>query len=325
MAVDAVKNFAYSTVASAPSPALSGIHLNVQTGDGTKFPAGTFDATAWPVGQLPTLANSEIMRCTVAGDTFTLTRAQYGTTAQPIAIGYQIAQTVTANLIAEIISFATAANQLPVGSLYINANVATNPASLLGYGTWSAFAGGRTLIGVGTSDAPYTTPGATGGESNHTLIEAEGPQHHHAGSTATSAVSGSTNPSTTTGGGTVTGATTTGGSTGGDTSFNHGHPVLNQGGFAAWNSLGGPIGSLGPPNDLQDGGPSTGGPDTQHGHNFAGLAVNPFNVPNLTIPSLSFSATPTVTLSLATDPTSATVGHNNLQPYIVAYMWVRTA
>ena len=37
----------------------------------------------------------------------------------------------------------------PVGSLY-TATVATNPSSLLGFGTWSAFGAGRVLIGAGT-------------------------------------------------------------------------------------------------------------------------------------------------------------------------------
>lgn len=36
--MDAHKNFAYSTVATAPSPATTGTSLTVQTGDGTKFP-----------------------------------------------------------------------------------------------------------------------------------------------------------------------------------------------------------------------------------------------------------------------------------------------
>ena len=34
----------------------------------------------------------------------------------------------------------------PVGSIYINAGVATNPGTLLGFGTWSAFGTGRTIV-----------------------------------------------------------------------------------------------------------------------------------------------------------------------------------
>ena len=36
----------------------------------------------------------------------------------------------------------------PVGSIYTNASNSTNPATLLGFGTWSAFAAGRVLIGL---------------------------------------------------------------------------------------------------------------------------------------------------------------------------------
>lgn len=74
--------------------------------------------------------------------------------------------------------------QLPIGSLYFNASDATNPASLLGYGTWAAFGQGVVLLGVGTgtdinSQTLTVTAGATGGEYKHTLTIAETPAHHH--------------------------------------------------------------------------------------------------------------------------------------------------
>ena len=37
----------------------------------------------------------------------------------------------------------------PVGSIYTNASSATNPATLLGFGTWAAFAAGRVMVGNG--------------------------------------------------------------------------------------------------------------------------------------------------------------------------------
>lgn len=64
----------------------------------------------------------------------------------------------------------------PVGSIYISVN-ATNPANFLG-GTWEAFAEGRTLIGVGSSDQNFAL-GSMGGESSHTLTAAEMPSHNH--------------------------------------------------------------------------------------------------------------------------------------------------
>jgi hypothetical protein len=101
--MDALKNFAVSLVATAPSPATSGTSLVVTAGQGSYFPATPFDATIWPSGVQPTNTNAEIVRVTnVSTDTFTITRAQYGTTAQSIAVGYQIAQTVDANLLNQL-------------------------------------------------------------------------------------------------------------------------------------------------------------------------------------------------------------------------------
>jgi hypothetical protein len=67
----------------------------------------------------------------------------------------------------------------PVGSLYTS-TISTNPATLLGIGTWAAYATGRVLVGVGTSDQAFAAA-ATGGESTHTLSAAESgvPVHTH--------------------------------------------------------------------------------------------------------------------------------------------------
>ena len=101
--MDALKNFSYSNVATAPSPATSGTSLVVTAGQGSYFPATPFDATIWPSGTQPTNTNAEIVRVTnVSTDTFTITRAQYGTSAQSITVGYQIAQTVDANLLSQL-------------------------------------------------------------------------------------------------------------------------------------------------------------------------------------------------------------------------------
>lgn len=73
---------------------------------------------------------------------------------------------------------ATKAALYPVGSIYVNATDSTNPGTLLGFGTWVAFAAGRVPVGVGTSDQAFAA-GATGGESNHTLTVTEMPSHRH--------------------------------------------------------------------------------------------------------------------------------------------------
>lgn len=66
----------------------------------------------------------------------------------------------------------------PVGSVYISV-VATNPATLLGFGTWSAFAAGRTLVGIDAGQTEFDTVEETGGEKTHVLTEAEMPAHTH--------------------------------------------------------------------------------------------------------------------------------------------------
>lgn len=64
----------------------------------------------------------------------------------------------------------------PVGSIYISTNE-TNPGILFG-GNWEAYAQGRTIVGNGTSDKDFIA-GSTGGESTHTLTSEEMPSHTH--------------------------------------------------------------------------------------------------------------------------------------------------
>ncbi len=100
---DAYKNFAYSTVATAPSPATTGTSLVVAAGEGTLFPAVPFNATIWPIGTQPTPANAEIVRVTnISTDTFTITREQESTTARTVIVGDQIAASVTAKTFTDV-------------------------------------------------------------------------------------------------------------------------------------------------------------------------------------------------------------------------------
>jgi hypothetical protein len=150
--MDALKNFAYSLVATAPSPATSGTSLVVTASQGSYFPATPFDATIWPAGVQPTNSNAEIVRVTaVATDTFTITRAQYGTTAQSIAVGYQIAQTVDANLLNQLapLSGATFTGEVSVPDLKIT-------------GLTGATASSSRLVGTTTSGPPVSGTFAVG-------------------------------------------------------------------------------------------------------------------------------------------------------------------
>lgn len=66
----------------------------------------------------------------------------------------------------------------PVGAVFI-AVVATDPATLLGYGTWSAIAAGRMLIGLDSGDTKFDTVKETGGAETVTLTTTELPAHTH--------------------------------------------------------------------------------------------------------------------------------------------------
>lgn len=93
---DAHKNFATSLVATAPSPAASGISLVVTAADGAKFPTAPFNATIWPAGVQPTTTNAEIVRVTaVSTDTFTIVRTQEGSSARTVVVGDQISANIT--------------------------------------------------------------------------------------------------------------------------------------------------------------------------------------------------------------------------------------
>ena len=68
----------------------------------------------------------------------------------------------------------------PVGAVFI-AVVSTNPATLLGYGTWASFGAGRVLVGLDSGDADFDTAEETGGAKTVTLTATQSglPQHTH--------------------------------------------------------------------------------------------------------------------------------------------------
>jgi len=83
----------------------------------------------------------------------------------------------------------TASSAYPVGSIYINATDDTNPATLLGFGTWAAFGAGRVIVGYDSGDGDFDTAEETGGSKTHTLTEAEMPSHTHTGTTGNQSAS----------------------------------------------------------------------------------------------------------------------------------------
>jgi len=72
----------------------------------------------------------------------------------------------------------------PVGSIYINATNATNPGTLLGFGTWVAFGAGRVPVGFDSGNSLFDSAEETGGSADaivvshtHTMQSAGNHQH----------------------------------------------------------------------------------------------------------------------------------------------------
>ena len=82
----------------------------------------------------------------------------------------------------------------PVGSIYMNATVATNPATLLGFGTWAAFGAGKVPVGLNAADSDFNTVEETGGSKDSII-----PTHNHAAGTLVNASAGAHQHTTGTG------------------------------------------------------------------------------------------------------------------------------
>jgi microcystin-dependent protein len=69
----------------------------------------------------------------------------------------------------------------PVGSIYINATNSTNPGTLLGFGTWTAFGAGRVPVGFDSTNALFDAAEETGGSADAITVS----HTHTATTTAT--------------------------------------------------------------------------------------------------------------------------------------------
>ena len=170
----------------------------------------------------------------------------------------------------------------PVGSIYSSV-VATNPGTLLGFGTWSQFGAGRMMMGAGGSYAA----GSTGGSANAITVS-----HTHTASSGTQSADH-----------THTFSGTTGGMSANQT---HTHNyVTGRGeqttysGYAANAEFSIPFQTL-----------TTASADLSHTHSFSG-----------TTSGVSANHTHAITV----DSAGSSGTDANLPPYIVVYMWQRTA
>ena len=124
---------------------------NLTTGDALKRIKGTelddeFDAISVAIATKANLASPEFS----------------GTPTVPTAsAGNNTTQAASTAFVQAAISLL-----YPIGSIYTNATSAVNPATLLGFGTWSAFAAGRVMVGFNSANALFDTAEETGGSAD---------------------------------------------------------------------------------------------------------------------------------------------------------------
>jgi hypothetical protein len=146
-----IKDFATALIVTAPSPATSGTSLVVATGHGTRFPATPFYATIHPKSELPTLDNAEkVLVTAISTDTFTITRAQGGTTAQTItgSSTYRISNAVFA---ADLFNTTIIKNETPGGTIN-GSNTGFTTAAAFSSGTLEVFLNGQKLRSGASND-----------------------------------------------------------------------------------------------------------------------------------------------------------------------------
>jgi hypothetical protein len=129
------------------------------SGDPLKIVKGTEINT-----EFVNIAVAVATKADLASPTFTGT--PLAPTASPATNNTQIA--TTAYIDAAITAVKAALH--PVGSIYINATDATNPGTLLGFGTWTAFGAGRVPVGFDAGNVLFDTAEETGGSADSLTI-----------------------------------------------------------------------------------------------------------------------------------------------------------
>jgi hypothetical protein len=112
--------------------------------------------------------------------TLTIQRGYDSTTPVAWTIGSKVEIRGGSSFFKEVM-LATMEMVYPVGSIYTNAGVSTNPSTLLGFGTWMAYASGRVLVGVNPTDPSFDQLEEIGGSKDSIVVS-----HTH---NATSSVS----------------------------------------------------------------------------------------------------------------------------------------
>ena len=175
------------TLTSTGTATFSSIDVNGGAIDDT--PIGANGAETGVFTTIQTQGLATLASISVAG-TSTLTSVDInGGAIDGTTIGATTASTVAATTVTASGNVNTTGGELqingtnvlekvyPVGSVYINASVSTNPATLLGFGTWTAFGAGRVLVGLDSTDTDFDSAEETGGAKTVTLTASQIPEH----------------------------------------------------------------------------------------------------------------------------------------------------
>ena len=199
----------------------------------------------------------------------------------------------------------------PIGSIYINATNATNPATLLGFGTWVAFGAGRVPVGFDSGNPLFDSAEETGGSANAIVVS-----HDHTYSATTGNQSADHVHSGTTGGQSATHTHAFSATT--DTQGAHNH-TLNSGSSGTGPNSGT---ALAANYDEDLGTSSTAG---SHNHSVSGTTGNASGDHTHTFTTGGVSANHNHSVSGTTAASGSSGTNANYQPYITVYMWKRTA
>lgn len=152
-------NNAVSSISNIGGISNSATAVSIQSGDTSLFPAtGNFEITIWPAGTNATFANCEIALVTAGQGTgtFTITRAQEGTTAKSFNQGDNIGLLLTAKQLTDIENLLSGQSQGSVG--YFDSNGQLNALA--------PGSSGQFLQTQGASANPVWASGSLGGGWN---------------------------------------------------------------------------------------------------------------------------------------------------------------
>lgn len=131
------------------------------------------------------ISSAVASKADTASPTFTGTPA--APTAAALTNTTQIATTAFVQAALEVL--------YPVGSVYMNATSSSNPATLLGFGTWTAFGAGRVPVGYDSTNSNFNSAEKTGGSADAVVVShthsVTDPGHTHSYTNPQSPSSGS--------------------------------------------------------------------------------------------------------------------------------------